>query len=158
MTTRMETQSDLNQETVETLQELVQVNIDSRDGFRYSAEKMDIPAVVTYFEELAAQRDAQAAELQDLIAASGEEPKDSGSFAASLHRSWLGIKEALGGGDQSVLNEAERGEDKIKEKYEEALQNNPATAVSDLLHRHMQNIKASHDRVRELRDVHQETK
>lgn len=152
-----ETKLNLNDETIETLQELIQINLDSQDGFQQVADKTDEISVANLFRRLASERHEQAQELKQLVSANSEEPEDSGSFAASAHRALIDIRAALGGGAKVMLIEAEKGEDKIKEKYEEALKGNPGTAVSDVLHRHYAAVKTAHDSVRDLRDAHKES-
>ena len=66
----------------------------------------------------------------------------------------MGLREALSGNDvHAVLAEAERGEDAIKSKYEDVLQDGSAAPVSDVLQRQYVEIKQAHDRVRDLRDA-----
>ncbi len=151
-----ETKLSLTQESLDVLNELVQVNIDSRDGFRHAAGEIKEVAVSNMFMQMADEREHQAQELKSLVALNGEQPENAGSFAASAHRTWMDLRTALGGGLQVVLDEAERGEDYIKAKYEDALKKNAGTAASDVLHRQYAAVKAAHDRVRDMRDAHRE--
>ncbi len=151
-----ETKLTLTSETIDALQELVQVNIDSRDGFRHAAGEIQEMAVANMFMQMADERDHQAQELRSLMTLNDEEAPKEGSFAAAAHRTWMDLRTALGGGLQTVLDEAERGEDYIKGKYETAMKNHAGTAVSDVLHRQFAAVKAAHDRVRDMRDAHRE--
>lgn len=153
----METKTTLEQKTINALQELIQINIDSRDGFRNAAEHLNVMTITEMFQDLAAQRDQQAAELRTLVAANMEIPQETGSVSAAAHRMWIDLKAALGGGEQAVLNEAERGEDHIKAKYEEVLTHNAGSAVNDILQRHYTAVKSAHDRVRDMRDAYKTT-
>lgn len=148
----METKTTLRDETISALQDLIQINIDSRDGFREAADKIEDITLASIFQELSSQRNDQASELRTLVSANAEEPKKKGSAAAAIHRTWMDLRAALGGGNYAILAEAERGEDHIKDKYEAELKSVPASAVSDVLHRHYAAVKASHDRIRDLRD------
>ena len=147
-----ETKLSLSHETIERLQELTQLNIDSRDGFNESAAQMDDMTISSLFRQLAAERDQQAAELRTLVAANRETPQESGSMAAAAHRMLIDLRAALGGGTASILAEAERGEDWIKGKYEEVLKSSSGSAVNDVLQRQYAAVKAAHDRVRDLHD------
>lgn len=151
-----ETKLSLTNDTIDVLNDLVQVNIDSRDGFRHAAGEIKEVAVSSMFMQMADERDHQAQELKSLVAMNGETPQKDGSFAASAHRTWMDLRTALGGGLQAVLDEAERGEDHIKAKYEDAMKKNAGNAASDILHRQFTAVKASHDRVRDMRDAHRE--
>ncbi len=151
-----ETKLTLNQETLDALQELIQVNIDSRDGFRHAASEIQEIAVANMFTQMADERDHQAQELKSLMTLNGEKAPQEGSFAAAAHRTWMDLRTALGGGLQMVLDEAERGEDYIKGKYEAAMKSHAGTAISDVLHRQFAAVKSAHDRVRDMRDAHRE--
>ena len=153
----VETKFTLNDSTIEKVQDLIQVNIDSYDGFKEVADKTDDIAIANLFRRLASERSDQASELQALVAANCEEPEESGSYSAAAHRTLIDIRAALGGGTKVMLIEAEKGEDQIKEKYEDALKDEPGTAVSDVLHRHYQAVKAAHDHVRDLRDSYKDS-
>ena len=146
----------LPEKSIKWLQDLIQVNIDSRDGFEEAADNLkgNDGSLVSFFHELSSQRALQASELQALVASNAERPTKSGSVAAAAHRNWMDIRTALGGGAQAVLNEAERGEDHLKEKYEEALKELGSSFCTATLRKHYSAIKASHDQIRGLRDSH----
>jgi uncharacterized protein (TIGR02284 family) len=153
----METKTALTKETINCLNDLIQVNIDSRDGFRDAAENVENLTISSLFTELSNQRNDQASELRSLVTANAQEPTDSGSFAAAAHRAWMDLRSAFGGGTAAMLSEAERGEDYIKGKYESALKGHAGSAVTDVLNRQYASVKAAHDRVRDLRDSFNET-
>jgi uncharacterized protein (TIGR02284 family) len=151
------TQLDLSPEAIERLQELVQINIDSRDGFEYAAERIENMSIAGFFQQMAMERRAQAEELSRFVEFNGEEADRTGSFSAAVHRSWLALRDSLSGSSPyAVLAEAERGEDAIKEAYEEALRAGWSGDLHDILTRQYTSVRAAHDRVRELRDAHDE--
>jgi uncharacterized protein (TIGR02284 family) len=144
----------LSDQSISWLQVLIETNIDSHDGFKEAAEKLQengSPLVET-FRRLSDERQMQASELQAIVASNAEEPEHSGSVAAAAHRTWMDLRSALGGGEHAVLAEAERGEDHIKAKYEEAIKDLAGCTCVPTLQRHYSNVKASHDKVRDLRD------
>lgn len=153
----METKSNLDEQTVSAVQELIQMNIDSRDGFQYAANKLqdDHPMMANQFRQFGEKRDINATELQGLALMNGEEPNERGSYSASLHRSWMSVRDMFSKDSDpvAVLAEAERGEDYIKAAYENALKQNPGSAVSDTLNRQYREVKQMHDSVRDLRDT-----
>jgi uncharacterized protein (TIGR02284 family) len=154
MVMAVETKQTLSADTVGQLQELIQINIDSRDGFRQAAESLDDLTLRSAFEQLAQDRDVQADDLARYVAWNGEMPRREGSFAATVHRAWMQIREMLSSDDRhAMLSEAERGEDAIKAAYEKALKNSAGSAMNDVLLRHYAAVKTSHDRIRDLRDA-----
>lgn len=150
----VETKQTLSPQTVSELQELVQINIDSRDGFRQAAAALEDLTLRSAFEQMADDRDAQADELARYVAWNGDVPRREGSFAASVHRTWMSVREMLSSDDRyAMLCEAERGEDAIKHAYEQALKNTTGSAMNDVLLQQYAAVKASHDRIRDLRDA-----
>ncbi|QDU97493.1 PA2169 family four-helix-bundle protein [Lignipirellula cremea] len=148
----METKFHLDEATIDELQTLIQINLDSQEAFTELAENVKGDPLASYFTKLSQDRATQAAELQSLVADNAEEPSKDGTMTGAAKRAWTNLRAALGGGRHTMLCEAESEEDRIKHAYEDALKREPGTAVSDVLHRHMANVKAAHDRVRELRD------
>ena len=59
----VETKFTLNDSTIEKVQDLIQVNIDSYDGFKEVADKTDDIAIANLFRRLASERSDQASEL-----------------------------------------------------------------------------------------------
>ncbi|MBL9082427.1 MAG: PA2169 family four-helix-bundle protein [Planctomycetales bacterium] len=151
--------SNLPEKSLDWLQDLIEINIDSSKGFKEAADNLqdmkekDLP-LESMFRSLSADRARQADELQAIVASNAKKPTESGSVAAAAHRTWMDLRTALGGGQQAVLSEAERGEDHIKAKYEEALQELGSCPCTQVLRRHYDAVKASHDKVRDLRDAH----
>jgi uncharacterized protein (TIGR02284 family) len=79
--------------------------------------------------------------------------EQSGTLAGSAHRGWANLKASLGGGDQALLDEAERGEDAAKKIYQEAIDGNRFSASAlPIVQRQYDAILASHDRVKQFRD------
>ena len=149
----LETKSHLQPATVDALQDLIQTNIDARDGFRFAAGEIENASISAAFEMFAHQRQQQADELAAFVEANGEEARREGSYAASVHRVWMNIREMLSTKDNhAILSEAERGEDQIKGAYENTLRNTAGSAVNDVLTRQYAQVKATHDRVKMLRD------
>ncbi|MBB3206790.1 uncharacterized protein (TIGR02284 family) [Rhodopirellula rubra] len=151
----LETKTDLNETTINKLQKLIRANIDSYNGFHESAEELNDEALASLFRSIGDERSAMATELQQHVAFNGEEAEDDGSVAAKTHRIWINIRGKLNGGDPHViLIEAERGEDHIKEAYEEALKETAGSAMNDVLSAQYAKVKAGHDKIRDLRDAY----
>lgn len=149
----IETQTNLTPHTISSLQELIQINVDSRDGYRHAADATNDLTLQSMFVQIALDRDAQAGELAQFVAWSGESPREQGSIAAAIHRAWMSIREALSSDDRmAVLSEMEQGEDSIKSAYKSALQNLAGSPVNEVLMRQYMAVTNTHDRIRDLRD------
>jgi uncharacterized protein (TIGR02284 family) len=145
----------LDDDTVDHLQDLLSINIDSQRGFEEAADSTNDPELKTLFRDFSQRRAHNAAELRQCISAAGKEPTNTGSVSATLHRWWIDAKQALTGKDAaSILNEAERGEDSIKHEYEDALKDMNDVGVRDVVERQFRNVKEGHDRVKALRETY----
>lgn len=150
----METVSTLREETISSIQDLIQINIDSSKGFNDAAEKIENHDIANLFRQCAAERDQYAGQLKSLIEVNGEDPKDSGTIKGTMHRWWLNIRGVVQSGDEhALLAEAERGEDAIKARYEDTLKDTAGSAVNDVLQSQYASVKARHDQIRDMRDA-----
>lgn len=153
MSTTQHTEN-LSDRTVDVLQQLARLNIDSAKGFEEVSEALGDGYVSQVCSQLSAEREQQARELSEYVQWSGEEPVTDGSYLAALHRAWLKCREFLSGNDPyAILKEAEYGEDQIKQAYLEAVDQTAGTAVHPLVLRQYTAVKTAHDRVRDMRDA-----
>jgi uncharacterized protein (TIGR02284 family) len=83
----------------------------------------------------------------------GRDPETSGSVSGSLHRGWINLKSALGGGDHAIVSEAERGEDATTQAYEETLNQSFPADVRSVVERQQAHVKATHDLIRRMREA-----
>lgn len=151
----LETKLNLEDETIEKLQELIQINIDSEEGLTAAADKVEEDRLKTAFRQVARTRADHARELQSYVVANAKEPADDGTAMGSVHKGWTSMRSALNGRDAYViLIEAERGEDRIKETYEDVLKRTAGSAVNDVLQRQYAVTKKGHDQIRDLRDAY----
>ena len=82
----------------------------------------------------------------------GGTPDDDGSVLAAKHRVFLKLRDSLTQGDESVVNEVERGEDYIKTKYEAALEDDDLSVhIRTALVRAYASVKSGHDQMRDLK-------
>ena len=88
---------NLPEKSIDWLQDLIQINLDSKDGFKEAADNLKGKdnSLISFFRELSTQRGAQASELQAMVASNAEKPTKSGSVAAAAHRTWMDIRTAL---------------------------------------------------------------
>lgn len=142
-----------NEEVISTLNNLIETCKDGQEGFRQAAEGVERSDLKSVFHEYAQQRAQFAGELQNLVRELGGDPEKTGSLAGSVHRGWINIKSAVTGRDESsILNECERGEDVAKKAYESAFEENLPANVSEVVQRQYNDVKAAHDRIKNLRD------
>jgi conserved hypothetical protein len=141
-------------ETTSLLNDLIQTLRDGREGFKQAAEAVKDPQLKSLFTEYSQQRLRFATALQSQVQTLGQEPETSSSAAGALHRGWINLKSAVtGGDDHAILAECERGEDSAVEEYKKALDDDLSPSLYELVSRQYTDIKAAHDRIRNLRDT-----
>jgi uncharacterized protein (TIGR02284 family) len=146
--------SDINS-GIDILEDLIETCRDGENGFKQAAEKINDPEIRSFFLAQSTERAEFARELEAEVQRLGKgEPKRSGSTAGALHRSWMGLKEALGGGPKTILESAEKGEDSARDAYQKALTDeNLPPSVRPIVQRQAESVRLAHDRVRHLRDT-----
>jgi uncharacterized protein (TIGR02284 family) len=91
-------------------------------------------------------------ELQPEVRSLGGDPENTGSAAGALHRGWIDLKSALGGGDHAILAATKTGEDYAVKEYKRALDETLPAPVRDIVGRQFQSVKQVHDKVKGMRD------
>ncbi|QAY80034.1 PA2169 family four-helix-bundle protein [Sphingosinicella sp. BN140058] len=138
---------------VTVLNTLITTTIDSANGFERSAEDSESGTFATMFREFGAERREAVGALQERVRQLGGTPNDDGSLKADVHRRFVDLKNAFSGGsDKAVIEEVERGEDYIKDKYEVALRDeqlSPETRA--VVERAYQSVRRGHDRASQLK-------
>src|SRR5689334_20651003 len=140
-------------ETIDVLNDLTEVLKDGEHGFRTAARDVKAPDLAQIFERYATQRAEFASKLQAQVLALGAKVEKSGSVAGTMHRGWINLKAALSTNEpQSVLDEAERGEDAAVAAYRKAQGRADLDAATrQLIDSQYTAVKAAHDHVRSLR-------
>ena len=139
---------------VSVLKDLIETCRDGQKGYQDAAEHVKRPDLKSYFMEQSAVRGRFAQELQNELPKVGEpDKKVSGSASAAMHRAWIDTKVALGGGDKTILQSVEQGEDNAKETYQKALSGTLPSNVAELVRRQATSVQHAHDKVRTLRDA-----
>lgn len=129
---------------------VIEVLHDGARGFADIGEHIKSTELKTFFLQESQTRGQFAREVQ---AAAGIGEDVGGTASGTLHRVWGDLKANLGGGDHTLLETAEQGEDAAKKAYHEALQDTGLDAnVRAVLQRQQPHIQASHDKVKAYRD------
>ncbi|HEX5695902.1 MAG TPA: PA2169 family four-helix-bundle protein, partial [Acidimicrobiia bacterium] len=92
-------------------------------------------------------------ELRSIASVQGFDISEEGSLAGTMHRGWIGLKDALTGDNPAaVLGAAESGEDHAVSEYEQALEKDLPTEIRTVIERQATEVRRAHDEVRNLRD------
>lgn len=137
---------------ISTLNGLIEICRDGQKGFQEAAERIEDPQLKEFCFEQSRTRAQFVGELQQEVRSLGGDPENTGSTAAAIHRGWIDLKSALGGGDHAILAASETGEDYAVNQYKKALDESLPAPVRDVIERQWQSVKQAHDRVKGFRD------
>jgi len=138
---------------VSVIENLIQTCKDGQKGYQEAASKIKRSDLKTFFNEQSLERSRFAGELEaELIRLGKPDQKVSGSVAGSLHRAWIDTKVSLGGGDKTVLDWLEHGEDTAKDAYQKAVISDLPENIAQVVRRQAGGVQAAHDKVKSLRD------
>jgi uncharacterized protein (TIGR02284 family) len=138
---------------IAALNTLTATLIDSVNGYEDAASNTESERLRSTFRECANERNRVVEELRAGIRAMGGNPEDDGSLMGKTHQRFLDLKAAVMGRDeQAIINEVERGEDYLKEKFETALSGDTLSGESRaLVERAFQSVREGHDRMSALK-------
>jgi uncharacterized protein (TIGR02284 family) len=135
------------------LNTLIATTLDSMKGYRESAEDSTDSTHQQFFREMSEERSRVASDLQQQVRSLGGDPELESSTAGAAHRGWVNLKAAITGRDeQAIVNEVERGEDYIKEKFEAALKDDELSpAARGAIEKAFESIRKGHDRASQMK-------
>ena len=146
--------TDTNHDEITTLNTLTTTLIDSVTGFEDAAADIEgTSRLQQLFRERASERRQVVEELRAEVARLGGSPEDDGSFLGKSHQRFMDLKAAITGHDEAaVINEVERGEDYLKDKFETALNGDTLTSESrSVVEQVFQSVRSGHDQISQLK-------
>ena len=143
-------------ETIEVLNDLIQINNDRITGYEKAiketkAEDEDLKVLfATMIAESHRNKIALATEVQTM----GAEVENGTTTSGKIYRAWMDVKAVFTGHDRhTVLANCEAGEDAAKRAYHTALEHESLPAyIREMLVQQQGNLMASHDEIKSLRD------
>lgn len=142
-----------NGNTVRVVKSVIQVLHDGHEGMAAIGSELKDETAKRFFLEESQIRANFAAELENELHRLGvHDVKEGGTAVGTVHRVWAELKSKLGGGDHTLLETAEEGEDAAKEKYAEALKETLPGNITEMLREQQAHIVVSHNTVRGFRD------
>lgn len=138
---------------ISVLNTLIATTIDSINGYEESATNVDNERLRETFRKRANERQQVVQDLRSEVRRLGGEPEEGGTFLGKAHQRFEDLKAAVTGRDEkAIINEVERGEDYIKEKFEAALNSEHLTGESRaVLERAYQSVRSGHDEISRLK-------
>jgi len=139
---------------ISVVENLIETCKDGQKGYQDAASHVKRADLKTYFNEQSLECSRFAGELEaELVRLGKPDKKVSGSVGGSLRRAWIDTKVSLGGGDKTILESVEAGEDSAKETYNKALTGSLPGNLTEIIRRQAESVQRAHNRVKTLRDA-----
>jgi len=139
---------------ITTLNTLIATLTDSVTGYEDAAANIEgSDRLQQLFRERAGERRGVIEELRAEVRRLGGDPEDGGTFLGKVHQRFLDLKAAIAGHDEkAIIDEVERGEDYLKEKFETALNSGYLSGETRaIVERANQSVRSGHDQVSALK-------
>ena len=115
------TDADRHRHDIAVLNRLIEVTVDSADGYRDAARDSNDAGRKLAYGRRAEQRDAVVQPLQQALRDLGGRPGDTGSLLGKAHRAFMDVKHALLRDDETLEGSIRNGESWLIDTWEVAL-------------------------------------
>jgi uncharacterized protein (TIGR02284 family) len=137
---------------IKQLNSLIEVTLDSAQGYMNAADEAKSSRFSTLFRERAEQRNEIAGRLQTRVKNHGGDPEMSGTTLGAAKRSFDNLKHKMTGTDASIIAEVEAGEDHVKEVYQKVILDiELSDPIRAAIESEFAQIQAAHDQIRDLK-------
>ncbi|MBC8054064.1 MAG: PA2169 family four-helix-bundle protein [Sphingobacteriaceae bacterium] len=138
--------------TTEVLNDLVQINNDRIVGYERAVKELKDGD--DDLKELFSGMIHESTGYKSQLVSAGANPDNDTTNSGKIYRVWMDVKAVFTGHDRkAVLENCEFGEDAAQKAYDTALAaGNLPSDVQALLSQQKQALRASHDRIKLLRD------
>lgn len=143
---------------IEALNDLIKINNDRIEGYQRAIEELperQDTDLKSLFTAMVSESMGYKAELEHLVREYGGSTEEGTTVSGKLYRAWMDVKAMFTGGDRkTVLSNCEAGEDAAQKAYQMALDDEEVMPrTKDLIMQQKVALKASHDRIKALRDA-----
>jgi uncharacterized protein (TIGR02284 family) len=149
----MSTDAGRRNEMRRALMSVISTLVDSQKGFAEIGDHLKDETLKRYFLAESLKRARFRGDLEEVLHRNGvHDVEESGTAAGAITRTWADLKAKLGGGDRTLLETAEQGEDAVKEAYEDVLNQELPLPVRQILADQQAHILDAHGYVKSHRD------
>ena len=140
--------------TVQWLNTLIETTLDSADNFEKAADLARNPRFQSLFRDRAQGRQKLAEDLKAEVRTFGAEPWDKGSFRGLAQRTFLDLRDRIGGkSDKPVIEAMEREDDFIANQFAEAAHDDQLPeAARQVVERAQGALQAEHAEISAIKD------
>ena len=150
----MATDTAKNSELEAALKSVINALEDGQKGMAEIGEHLKDEALKRFFLTESLKRANFRGELENELHRHGiADVHETGTTSGKIHRVWADLKAKLGGGDHTLLETAEQGEDVLKGVYKDVLNQELPLPLRQLLTEQQTEVLTAHDFVRDHRDA-----
>jgi uncharacterized protein (TIGR02284 family) len=150
----MATDALKNYELESSLKAVINILEDGQKGMAEIGEYLKDETLKRYFLTESLKRASFRGDLESVLHQHGvADINETGTASGAVYRAWAGLKAKLGGGDHTLLETAEQGEDEARDVYKDVLDHELPLPVRQLLTEQQTHILTSHDFIRDHRDA-----
>lgn len=146
------TSSGLDLSARRVLAKLIQVNVDSRDGYRDASRQVSDVETREFPESLADRRTQNVRVLRNVLHSYQCDVMEHGSILARMHRVWVSLRATLSKEIPAILSEAVAAEDYVRLQYIDALKLVSARSLRQLLQEQLHQLTEDAGRLQLFRD------
>ena len=138
---------------VQTLNDLMAVCHDGQNFYEYALTHTHDPTLRDVFSDMLRIRKDVITDLAACVAREGEQPvTDHSTFVGVLRQSYTKLKKTLSlNGDATLVAALEETEDRTLEAFQQALEEVTDPTIRQLLTRHHEIDRKTHERMRSLK-------
>lgn len=153
MTVNVQTAANitLNAQEAALFNDLLQLNLDSQSGYETAAHALSNQDYAALFQQYAQERQANAAELAQLLQANGHNGGKTGTLSGLFHQSRLNVEALLTQGDAPLFAECERVDALALATYQDVMGKTTREELMVILRRQFTVIRDAYDRIKVLR-------
>ena len=114
---------DVREETIEELNDITQLMIDSFKGYKAAIDEADDSfALKQEFKDRAERRSVYIAEIQDYVRSLGGEPAVEGTARGAVHRGWVNFANIFRDDEEGAVSSVQNGENYLAESIEDVIE------------------------------------
>ena len=145
-----------SREIVEVLNDLVMINNDRINGYQRAIKELKSgdTDLKTLFDQMIVESQQIKSDLAHEIQVLHGDVEDGTTEMGKIYRAWMEVKAVFTGDSRhTILSNCEAGEDAAQRAYSKALETEKLPAfIRDLLRTQQEELRASHDQIRDLRN------
>lgn len=145
-----------DKKNIAALNSLLEINNDRIEGYELAAKETDDNDLKTLFTAMADESRNHRRELISEVISLGGTPAEGTTTSGKVYRAWMDIKSAVTNKDRhAIISSCEYGEDAALDAYQDVIESDPPINAKSLTLVNSQygKLKASHDKIKALRDM-----